>query len=146
MPSSPATFIHRFTVLPDAIDANGHVNNVVYVQRMQDVAIRHSESVGGLDAARAAGGSWVVRAHHIEYLNPAFAGDDIEAHTWIVDFQKVRSTRRYTFTRANDGKPIARGETEWVFIDAQTGRPRAIPESVIACYTPDPVAPPRSDP
>ena len=31
---------HTFTVPPEAVDRNGHVNNVVFVQWMQDAAIR----------------------------------------------------------------------------------------------------------
>ncbi len=129
-PVTPGIFRHRFTVPSGAIDENGHVNNVVYVQWMQDVAIRHSETTGGSAAVRAVGCSWVVRTHRIEYLSPAFAGDVIEATTWVVNFQRVRSLRRYRFVRMSDAKLLARGETDWVFVNARTGRPCAIPESV----------------
>lgn len=84
-------------VSDDAIDQNGHVNNVVYVQWMQDIAMRHSELTGGTAAAEAANGIWVARTHTIEYLSPAYEGDHIEAFTWIVDYQRVRSRRRYKF-------------------------------------------------
>ncbi len=127
-------FRHRFTVPADAIDENGHVNNVVFVQWMQDVAIAHSEACGGTAAMRAAGGSWVVRAHRVEYLSPGFAGDCIEAETWVDNFQRVRSLRLYRFKRESDGKLLATGETDWVFVDPETGRPRAIPESVSSCF------------
>jgi len=132
--NSDSIFRHRFIVPADAIDQNGHVNNVVFVQWMQDVAIRHSGTVGGLAAMRAAGGMWVVRSHQIEYLNPAFAGDAIEAATWVSDFQRVRSLRQYRFTRPSDGKLLAKGQTDWVFVNAATGRPCAIPERVKSCY------------
>jgi acyl-CoA thioesterase FadM len=36
--------------------------------------------------------------------------------------------RRYEFVV--DGKTIARGETEWVFVDAESGRPKRIPEEM----------------
>ncbi len=125
----------QFTVPSGVIDENGHVNNVVYVQWMQEVAIRHSETMGGSAAVRAAGCSWVVRTHHIEYLSPAFAGDVLEAATWVVNFQRVRSLRRYRFVRMSDAKLLARGETDWVFVNAKSGRPCAIPESVRTCFT-----------
>ena len=127
-------FRHRFTVGPETIDVNGHVNNVVYVQWMQDVAVRHANAVGCTDATRRAGAIWVARSHKIEYLSPAFAGDEIEALTWVADFRKVRSRRRYQFVRTTDQTTLARGETDWVFMDANKGKPRSIPEDVRAAF------------
>lgn len=135
-PVAAGTFIHRFNVPADAIDENGHVNNVVYIQWMQDVAIRHSIASGGTAAMRAAGCTWLVRSHTVEYLSPAYAGDSIEASTWVEYFHRVRSLRQYRFVRTSDSKLLARGETVWVFVSAGTGRPHAIPGSVSACFLP----------
>ena len=132
---SKGVFRRRFTVPRDAIDENGHVNNVVYVQWMQDTAVAHSDAVGGTRAAVAAGGTWVVRSHHVEYLRPAFAGDELMVETWVTDFRRVRSTRRYRFLRVKDGTELARGATDWVFVNADNGRPTAVPEAVQACFT-----------
>ena len=82
----------------------------------------------------SAGGTWVVRSHKVEYLSPAYSGDAIEASTWVADFHRVRSLRRYKFVRTSDARLLARGETEWVFVDAQSGRPTAIPESLKMCF------------
>jgi acyl-CoA thioester hydrolase len=68
--------------------------------------------------------------HRIEYLSPAFAGETVIVLTWVADFRKVRSLRRYRFIRAADQKVLAEGETDWVFIDASTGRPRVIPTEI----------------
>jgi acyl-CoA thioester hydrolase len=121
------------------IDGNGHVNNIVYVQWMQDVAIAHSDAVGCTAATTAAGCTWVARSHHIEYLRPAYAGDLVLVQTWLVDATKKSSSpRRYRMVRENDGTVLARGETLWVFVDVQTGRPRTIPPEVIGCFEPVP--------
>jgi acyl-CoA thioester hydrolase len=127
-------FRHRFTVGPEAIDTNGHVNNVVYVQWMQDIAILHSNSTGCTDTTRDIGAMWVARSHKIEYLSPAFAEDEIEALTWVVNFRKVRSLRRYKFVRIADQITLARGETDWVLMDAASGRPRSIPETLSGAF------------
>ena len=71
-----------------------------------------------------------MRSHRIEYLRPAFVDDPIEVRTWIVNFSRVRSTRRYQFVRRSDGAILAKGETDWVFVNAETGRPCSIPEEV----------------
>lgn len=127
-------FRHQFTVPLAAIDGNGHVNNVAYVQWMQDVAVMHSNSAGCTAATREAGCTWVARTHTIEYLTPAFAGDTIVLSTWVADFRRVRSLRHYEFHRAADDKLLARGQTDWVYIDAASGRPSPIPEIIRKCF------------
>jgi acyl-CoA thioester hydrolase len=114
------------------LDRNGHVNNVVYIQWMQDAAISHARASGCTDASQAVGATWVVRTHHIEYLSPLVAGDKVTVLTWPANFQRVRSTRKYKFIRAKDGAVIARAETDWVFVNAKTGRPQSIPDEVRA--------------
>ena len=139
-----AVYRDEFAVPADAIDGNGHVNNVAYVQWMQDIAVRHFDAVGGVDAMHAVGGTWVVRSHKIEYLSPALASDCVRAETWVVDLGRVRSHRWYRFTRVSDGNLLAKGETEWVFVDAESGRPRSIPESVRRVFTLAPTTAPRA--
>ena len=77
------THHHECDVPPTAIDANGHVNNIEFVRWMQDAAVAHSDAVGCTAATMAAGATWVVRSHHIEYRRPAFAGDRIRVVTWV---------------------------------------------------------------
>lgn len=133
--TSAPIFHYRITVPESAIDLNGHVNNVAYVQWMQDTAMAHSAFTGGTQAAEDAGATWVARSHHIEYLNPAFLGEEIEVQTAIINMRRVRSVRRYRFTRVSDNKILARGETDWVLIHVQTGRPRSVPDAVQHCFT-----------
>ena len=129
-------YSHQFVVPEDVIDANGHANNVAYVSWMQDAALAHSDSSGGTAEARQHGGTWVVREHTIEYLRPVFAGDTVTVETWIEDAKGVRSTRRYKLIASDSGKEVARGRTLWVFVDSTSGRPRAIPDSVINAFRP----------
>jgi len=119
-----------FTILPESIDENGHVNNVHYVQWMQDVAVRHYAALGGVPLLQALSATWVVRSHTVEYLNPAFTGEQIEVRTWVANLRRVRSLRRYEFIRKADDRLLVRGETEWVLVAIGTGRPLAIPESI----------------
>ena len=130
-PHPDQAYSHRFTVTASALDQNGHVNNVVYIQWMQDVATLHFNAVGGAAAMQAAGATWVVRSHNIEYLSPLFAGEDVTVLTWVVNFRRVRSLRRYRFLRVRDDVLLARGETDWVFVDTDSGRPRKIPAEIM---------------
>ena len=121
---------HDVKVTADMVDENGHVNNVVYIQWMQDSAIHHARASGCTQASLSLGATWVVRTHHVEYLRPAFEGDTITVLTWVANFQKVRSLRKYKLIRAGDKTIVAQAETDWVFVDAKTGRPRMIPDAI----------------
>ena len=55
-------------VRPEHIDENGHVNNVQYVQWMQDAAMAHSRQLGWPQSRYVAmGKNWIIRSHNIEY-------------------------------------------------------------------------------
>ena len=123
-------YTKTFIIPENAIDENGHVNNVAYVQWMQNIAVEHNESIGGTNPMQLVRATWVVREHRIEYLLPAFANEEIEIKTWVENIRRVRSLRKYEFIRTADGKTLVRGETDWVFVDLQTGMPRAIPDEV----------------
>jgi acyl-CoA thioester hydrolase len=128
----PVTFTYTFSVPESAIDEYGHVNNVVYVQWMQEAAIRHGESIADYKLAENTG--WFARQHLIEYLTPAYQGDKLEVRTWLVAMSGVRAQRRYEFVRLTDGKTIAQGETVWIYVDLSTGRPIAIPADILAQF------------
>lgn len=132
MPIS-SSYSKVIVIPPDAIDENGHVNNVTYVQWMQDIAVEHYASIGGIEA-QGPEATWVVREHKVEYLLPAFAGEEIEIRTWVENIRRVRSLRRYEFIRKVDGKMLVKGETDWVFVDVKTGGPRAVPDAVVKVF------------
>lgn len=132
-------FSKRFVVPADAIDVQGHVNNLAYVSWMQEVAIAHSAAVGWpMRRYLELGAGWVVRSHFIEYLRPAFAEERVGAHTWVPRFDQRSTPRRYLFLRDDDGAVLASAETKWVFVDLTSGRRRPIPEELLAAFDPVP--------
>ena len=133
MTSLSPIYKKAFVIPQAAIDENGHVNNVTYVQWMQDIAVEHYASIGGIQA-QGPDATWVVRSHRIGYFLPAFVGEEIEIRTWVENIQRVRSMRKYEFIRKSDGKTLVKGETDWVFVDVQSGRPLAIPQGVVEVF------------
>jgi acyl-CoA thioester hydrolase len=127
-------FTQIITVPDSAVDENGHVNNVVYVQWMQDIAHKHYDFIGGTAITLELGATWVIREHRIEYLAPAFSGDEIEVRTWVENIRRVRSLRKYQFIRTSDEALLVRGETDWVFVDGSTGKPSRIPSEVLEVF------------
>ena len=71
------TTAHEITVevAPEDIDELGHVNNIVYLRWIQDVATAHWRAAAPPDAVDAI--AWVVRRHEIDYRHPALPGDRI---------------------------------------------------------------------
>ena len=132
-------------VVPDsAIDANGHVNNVQYVQWMQDAAVFHSARLGWPQERYAAiDRTWIIRSHTIEYLHSAYAGDALTVYTWVADFQKIRTLRKFRFHRPADDTVLAVAATVFIFCALHTGRPRTIPPEVLAA---DPLVSPDREP
>jgi len=130
----PQIYRYELKVTEDAVDTNGHVNNLEYLRWMQYAAILHSETQGCTKATTDVGATWLVRTHHVEYLRPAFIGEEIAVLTWVSDFRRVQSLRKYKIIRLKDNAILVEGETDWVFVDARTGRLRSIPENVMAVF------------
>jgi acyl-CoA thioester hydrolase len=121
-----------FTARPEHIDELGHVNNAVWVQWIQQVAVAHWEAVA--DAAHKDAYFWVVVRHEIDYLRAAHEGDTVTAHTWVADApQGARFDRFVEFTGA-DGKTCVRAKTQWAIIDRALARPIRVPPEVIAPF------------
>jgi acyl-CoA thioester hydrolase len=131
---------YHLEVPASAIDVNGHVNNVEFVRWMQEAAVAHSDAVGCTAATRALNATWVVRRHEVEYRGQAFVGDRIEVRTWVIDCRHVSSRRKYEFYRVADNTLLARGQTDWVFLDEATFAPKPIPDEIRDLYQP-PAAP-----
>ena len=129
---SRPTFELAFDALPEHIDELGHVNNAVWVQWIQHIAVAHWYSVA--DPAHDAAYFWVVTRHEIDYLRAAFEGDRVIGKTWVGDAPKgARFDRHVEFT-GKDGKLCVRAKTSWAIIDRAAGRPIRVPPEVIAPF------------
>ncbi|MFT5522073.1 MAG: acyl-CoA thioester hydrolase [Pirellulaceae bacterium] len=140
----PAIYEHKLTVTPDHIDRLGHVNNLEYLRWMIDAAVAHSAAQGwNAERYLEIGATWVVRSHAIQYLESAMEGDEIIVRTWVSNFQKIRSLRKYKIVRARDDAPLAKAETSWVFLALEARVPRQIAAEVEESFI---VVPPEEEP
>ena len=131
----PAVHIKTIRVEEDSIDVHGHVNNQEYLRWMQEAAIEHSARQGWPMARYLElGASWYVKSHFIEYLRPARLGDEILACTWIAGMDSRSSPRKTVFLRRADRRMLARAQTQWIFVDLASGRPRVIPGALRAAF------------
>ena len=125
-------FQMELTAGPEHIDELGHVNNAVWVQWIQQVAVAHWEAVA--DAAHKDSYFWVIVRHEIDYLRAAHAGDRVLARTWVGEAPRgARFDRLMEFT-GPDGKACVRARTQWAIIDKASGRPIRVPPEVVAPF------------
>ena len=125
-------------VRADDIDDMSHVNNVVYLRWVQDVALAHwlAHATASLRAEYA----WVATRHELDYRQAAVLGDAITARTWIGAVDSRRFERFTEIVRATDGVVLARGRTLWCLVSRKTGRIARIPDSLRACFPEESVA------
>ena len=126
-------FEMKLRVGPADIDELGHLNNVRYVQWVQDVAVAHSSSLG-LDwaAYEKMGGMFVLRRHEADYLRSIAEGTELTARTWLSNRRSVQVERHIEFLEA--GQVVFRSLTRWVFIDRNAMRPARIPANVVEAF------------
>jgi acyl-CoA thioester hydrolase len=125
-------FTHRIVAPADAIDELGHVNNAVWVQWIQEVALAHWYSVA--DPKHQDDYIWVVVRHEIDYLRPAFEGDVLTGRTWVGETPKGARFDRHMEFIDSAGKVCVRAKTQWAIIDKASGRPIRVPVEVIAPF------------
>ncbi|MBP6352847.1 MAG: acyl-CoA thioesterase [Acinetobacter sp.] len=124
-------------VLPEHIDLLGHVNNVLYVQWMQDVATAHIEQLGlGLAQYLQLKHAMVAVEHHVQYRKAAFEGEDLILRTWLDDLNTLYSFRQYVFYRPKDQSILFVGQTKWACIEIESGRPKRMSPSFTQAYQP----------
>jgi acyl-CoA thioester hydrolase len=129
---SRPVFELTFLAGPEHIDELGHVNNAVWVQWIQQVAVAHWDAVA--DPAHKDAYYWVVVRHEIDYLRSAKEGDRITARTWVGDAPQGARFDRFLEFAGADGKTCVRARTQWAIIDKALGRPIRVPPEVIAPF------------
>ena len=121
-----------FTATREHIDELGHVNNAVWVQWIQEVAVAHWRSVA--HPAHDEAYYWVVVRHEIDYVRAALERDRITARTWVGDAPKGARFDRFMEFTGPDGKICVRAKTGWAIIDKALGRPIRVPTEVVAPF------------
>ena len=127
-----AAFELAFTAAAEHIDELGHVNNAVWVQWIQQVAVAHWDAVA--PQAHKDAYFWVVIRHEIDYLRAAFEGDRVTARTWVGEAPKGAKFDRHVEFAGNDGRLCVRARTDWAIIDKALGRPIRVPPEVVAPF------------
>ena len=127
------TFEKQITVNSSHTDQLNHVNNVTYVQWVNDIAWDHWSRVTKEEWERNY--FWVMVNHQIAYKGQAFEGDDITIRTSFDATGTIKSDRRVEFIKK--GKIIAESITTWCLIDRQTKELLRLPADIKALIEAD---------
>lgn len=125
----------RFAVAPGDIDMLDHVNNVVYLRWVQEVAVAHWRELA--TAQEQAALLWVVVRHEIDYKRPAVLGDVVIARTWVGEARRRDFERHTALSRETDGRLLARARTLWCPIDRRTRKSVSVDEALRLRFSSD---------
>jgi len=132
MSADRPVFEMRLTAGEDDIDELGHVNNAVWVQWIQKVAVAHWDAVARpQDRDRYV---WVVVRHEIDYLRALLPGETVTGRTWVGEAPRGARFDRHMEFVGDDGRARVRAITQWAILDRETGRPLRVPPDVVAPF------------
>lgn len=120
------------TVSEDDLDELQHVNNIRYVQWVQDIAKQHwqKETTQEINDQYF----WVMLSHHIEYKKEAKLNDQVVIKTYVTKTETLFSYRVVEFYNQENQVLLAQSETKWCFMNADTLKPNRIPKEIIELF------------
>lgn len=110
------------------LDELDHVNNVRYVQWIQDISKEHWQSKASKEIQAAV--VWVVMNHNISYKFAARLNDIIQIKTHIEKSKGAISIRVVEMFDSKTNRLLIRSSTEWCLLNAKTLKPIRIPQEV----------------
>lgn len=116
----------KYIVTSSEIDEYKHVNNVVYVQWMQEVSNDHwlllTKDIPKLDYV------WFVIRHEVDYKRQGVLGDEILVKTWVGETAGIKSIRHFEMHRGE--LLLVKSQTTFCLLDAKTQKPKRITKEV----------------
>ena len=126
------TFEQSILVEESHLDELHNVNNVQYLQWVQDIAGAHWQHLIRDNPTEF--GLWVVRSHHIEYKRQAKLGDRLRVITHVELTEGFLSERRVRFFLEDSNTLVAQCSTQWCYLDPTSQKLLRIPEEVHAIF------------
>lgn len=119
-------FEQKHIVTANEIDEYNHVNNVVYVQWMQNISDAHwkelSKKATNIDYV------WFVIRHEVDYKNQAVLEDEVTLRTWVGKTEGIKSIRHFEIYRGET--LLVKSQTTFCLLDATTKKPKRITKEV----------------
>lgn len=121
-------FEEEITVSKNDLDELNHVNNVIYIHWVQEIAKNHWKSLVSKEIINNY--YWVLLEHHIKYINPALLDDKIILKTYIEKTEGLKSSRVVKIYNLHNNKLLVNSKTLWCLINATTNKPCRITSEI----------------
>ena len=111
------------------IDFVGHVNNIIYIQWMENGRVKLLEAIG-MPVTELAHGEGVVpilTETNISYKKPFFLNNSVRIETWVSKLNNASAILEFRFYNEND-ELCASGWQKGLFISRKTMRPSRLSE------------------
>lgn len=125
-------FEKTIKVVEDDLDDLKHVNNVRYVQWMQDIAKEHWLTKAPQDLINTT--VWVVLTHHITYKSSAKLDDIILMKTYIDKTKGPVSVRVVEMYNKESNQLLVKAKTEWCLLNSETFKPMRISPEIESIF------------
>ncbi len=122
-----------YTVGPEDIDELNHVNNIRYLEWVQEISKDHwfSKINGKLPLDKYL---WVVANHNLDYFRPAFLNDRLRIETFVKDFDGKFSNRVVKVINASTDKLLFQSLTKWCLIDVKSQNTIDVPQEIASIF------------
>ena len=117
---------YAFEVKERHLDALQHVNNVVYLEWINEISEKHWNILA--DEKIRARFFWVVLRHEIDYAQQALLGDLVTIRSWVGESRGAKSVRYVQILKGD--QLLAQSKSTWCLIGASDLKPCRIPEEI----------------
>jgi acyl-CoA thioester hydrolase len=116
----------KYIATSNEIDEYKHINNVVYVQWMQEVSNDHwlllIKDIPKPDYV------WFVIRHEVDYKKQGALGDEVTVKTWVGETAGIKSIRHFEMHRGD--VLLVKSQTTFCLLDATSQKPKRITKEV----------------
>ncbi|WP_394748588.1 acyl-CoA thioesterase [Spongiimicrobium salis] len=132
-------YTKNIEVVASDLDDLNHVNNVRYVQWMQDIAKEHwqSRATQSMQDQYA----WVVLKHTIAYKGAAKLHETLLLKTYIARSKGPISVRVVEMSNATSGQLLVQAETEWCLLNSKSLKPVRISNAIKQVFSNETASP-----
>lgn len=123
------TVSHSYTLKVEHhhIDELNHVNNIVYLQWVNDASEKHWAILSNDEINSKY--FWVCLRHEIDYIGQAFLGDEITIQTWVGESKGVKSIRYVHVYKAD--VLLCKTTSTWCLFDVDSKKPTRIRKEIL---------------
>lgn len=127
IPDNSISYSYTLKVDTSHLDELMHVNNVVYLQWVNDISEKHWNLLASQKLKNKY--FWVVLRHELDYFREARLDEELTILTWVGESKGVKSVRHVEIYK--DDILLLRAASTWCLIDAETQRPTRIKNDIL---------------